>query len=187
RNTGTEPIRDVTVTLEIDGQSQDRDARTLDEIKPGATREATLTAKPARPGTQILSATLGPDDLPADNRFDQVINVRDKVRVLVVDGAPNERDHANSGAFYLLQNLEAIKQTENNVVQTHYTTARLASADYLAKTDVCVLVDVPLKASVIGEGAVLASAFLDRLETFVKEGHGLIVFAGPRVEPKVYN
>src|SRR5579872_1390893 len=80
RNTGELPLHDVTVTLEIDGQTQDRDARTLGKIEPGGTRQATLTAKPVRSGMQVLSASLSDDDLGADNRFNQVVNVRDKVR-----------------------------------------------------------------------------------------------------------
>jgi hypothetical protein len=187
KNTGTEPVRDVTVTLEIDGQSHDRDARTLDVIQPAQTRTATLTAKPSRPGLQILSATLGPDDLAADNRFEQVVNVRDKVRVLVVDGAPGERKPDEAEAYYLVEALKSIGQTQNNVVQTRYTTPKLAAAAFLADADVCILVDVALKSPTVGELAPLAPEFIERLDAFVKEGHGLVVFAGPRVDAKNYN
>ncbi len=196
RNSGDEPIRDVTVTLEIDGQTQDRDARTIPVIDPGATREATLTAKPVRSGMQILSATLSSDDIAADNRFDQVINVRDKVRVLIIDGAPNERDPSDSGATYLLQALKSISETQNNIIQTVPPPSRLppavvtpgeATAELLAKADVCFLVDVPLKPSAGSAATHLSPTFLEHLETFVRDGHGLVIFAGPHVDPKGYN
>ncbi len=187
RNSGVEQIRDVTVTLEIDGQAQDRDARTIPAIDPGETRTATLTAKPVRSGMQILSATLSADDLAADNRFDQVINVRDKVRVLVVDGAPNERNPGESGSHYLVQAPTSIGQKQNNVIQLRSTTPQQAAAAFMADTDVCILADVPLKPNPAAGLSRLAPEFIERLELFVKEGHGLIVFAGPRVDPKTYN
>jgi hypothetical protein len=187
RNTGEELLRDVTVTLEIDGQTQDRDARTIDKIAPHEKKTVSLTAKPKRPGLQILTATLGPDDIAADNRFDQVVNVRDKVRVLVVDGAPNDRKPEEAGAYYLVEALRSIGQTQKDVVQTRLTTAAEASAAFLTEADVCVLVDAPLKPSALGGGAKLAPAFLKRLDEWVKEGRGLIIYAGPRVDAKTYN
>ncbi len=70
----------------------------------------------------------------------------------------------------------------STVIATH-----LATADLLAKADLCFLVDVPLKASANSAVPPLLQTFLKDLEMFVRNGHGLVVFAGPHVDSKTYN
>src|SRR3954452_11187657 len=76
-------------------------------------------------GYRLLTARVKGDTLPGDNRFDKLVLIRDKVRVLVVDGDRSDRPDTPSQAEYgsdyveaaLAPNLErsrnraAIKQT----------------------------------------------------------------------------
>jgi hypothetical protein len=66
-------------------------------------------------------------------------------------------------------------------------TTRQAIADLLAKADVCFLVDVPLKPTANSAVPPLLLGFLKDLEMFVRDGHGLVMFAGPHVDTKSYN
>jgi hypothetical protein len=50
--------------------------------------------------------------------------------------------------------------------------------------DACVLADVPVGTGVAGA---LRPDFLDRLARFVRDGGGLLIFAGPHVDPDAYN
>src|SRR5262249_37421129 len=63
--------------------------------------------------------------------------------------------------------------------------SRLATASMLKNYDVCILVNcaVQTKAGVDA----LGSGFVEALKPFVNEGHGLLIFSGPNVQPDAYN
>lgn len=189
RNTGREPLRDLTVTLTVDGRGVDRDSQVIANLAPGETLTVPLTAKLVRAGQQAISATVGPDDLDGDNRLDQIIQVRDQLRVLVVDGASSGPDPAKSASFFLQAALQPVPDPKkpNYHIQPRMVTPRLASPALLQDRDLCILVDVPLKPGIKNENGQLSGEFLERLATFVHEGHGLLIFGGPHVEPDAYN
>src|SRR5437879_2984615 len=90
RNSGTQSVRNLTVALAVDAQAAE--TQPLPLIGPGEIKAIPLTARLDRAGLRVLTATVKPDELEGDNRFDQVIHVRDQVRLLVVDDSLNERD-----------------------------------------------------------------------------------------------
>src|SRR5262249_5994087 len=105
RNTGTQPLRDLKVTLQPDRPPTDRDddppprsaparggVRPSPPPAPGARRPAPLTALCPKAGLPTPPPPVAADALAADNRLDRIVEVRDRVRVLVVDGAPNEQE-----------------------------------------------------------------------------------------------
>jgi hypothetical protein len=136
RNFGAGTLRNLSVSLEVDGKSAERDTRPLDELKPGETRAVVLTGLLDRPGRRILTARVRPDDLDADNRLDQVIVVHDQVGVLLVDGAPDDREPRSAGSFYLQHALNLPALT---------TTASRASPRLLANKDLCILINARLE------------------------------------------
>jgi hypothetical protein len=200
RNTGAVPVKDLTVTLGVDdaprphdgpklqarGQPQDR--QPIAVLNPGQTRAVTLTAKLAKAGLHVLTASVKQDDLEADNHFYQVVQVRDRVRVLVVDGGRDEREPARSSAFFLEHALVPVKQELRDKYHVRVTslTPRRVSADDLRKHDVCVLVNVALERG--GKGAeVPPPDFVEHLGDFVRRGNGLVIFGGDNVEAEAYN
>ncbi|MHB1423572.1 MAG: BatA domain-containing protein [Gemmataceae bacterium] len=178
RNTGAGALRNLSVSLEVDGKAAERDTRPLDELKPGETRAVLLTGLLERPGRRILTARLKTDDLEADNRFDQVIVVHDRFGILLVDGAPNEHEPRSAGSYFLQHAL-------NLPVQV--TTAPRASPRLLANKDLCILVNVRLEPTGKNDGGNLSLEFVKELAAFVREGHAAMIFAGDRVEPESYN
>ncbi len=191
RNTSNEPVRDLKVALKILGQEKGEDSRTLPVIEPGETKPVPLSVelKKGQDGYQILSATIEPDDLAADNHFEQVIHVREQVRVLLVDGAPNPREPDRAGAYYLANALMPVAETARDryFVKSRVTTPRAATPLLLSESDVVVLVDVPLQPRLTNEGGHLSADFLDELYRFVREGKGLMIFGGPHVQAGEYN
>jgi hypothetical protein len=189
RNTAKEALTNLTVTLNAGTEKTD-EAQTLTRLEAGETRAVTLSAKLSRPGLQVLSATVKSDDLDADNRYDQIIQVRDKVRVLVVDGrAAPEREPEKSSSFFLLTALLPVKPSDRDTyhVQPHLVTTRLAAPGLLTDKDLCILSNVAVEAEPGRDVEALPPEFLEALGEYVRKGKSLLIFAGENVSIPAYN
>src|SRR5262245_52017226 len=100
RNTGTEAVGDIEVTLVVDGDDDKKEVQAISEIAAGESRTVTLSAKLDQAGLHVVTAAILHDDLPGDNRFDRVVRVRDRANVLVVDGGPNTPWPSQSSTYY---------------------------------------------------------------------------------------
>jgi hypothetical protein len=189
RNTSTESVQDLKVTLSVDGDDKTTETQAIPSIEPGETRAVTLSGKLEKPGLRILTARVTHDDLDGDNRYDQVIQVRDQVNILVVDGNYNEREPAKSSSYWLTHALIPVDDTQRArfQLQPRYVTPRQASPALLGRQDLCILVNVALKPEP-GRGTdALPADFIEELGRFVRQGHGLMIFAGDHVAPDAYN
>lgn len=189
RNSGPHALRNLNVSLTVDGKADQRETQPISELAPGQTQAVTVTAKLTRPGLRVLSATLGPDELEADNRYDEVIRVRDQVRILVVDGGLNQQEPEKSASFFLMHALLPVKDEDKPgyYIQPRLVSPRQAALSLLAGRDLCILVNVNLKPNAGDELARLPRGFLDGLSAFVRSGHGLIIFGGDHVAVDPYN
>jgi hypothetical protein len=189
RNSSTQPVHNLTVSLEIDGRAQEKDTQPLPLLVPGEIRTVTLAGLLDRAGLRVVSATVKSDDLEADNRFDQVLHVRDRVRLLVVDGAPNEREPRDAASFYLMHSLLPVEEAYLGTyhVQPTLVSPRQAVPRMLADKDLCILVNVALGADDAGKVESLGPEFVEALTGFVRGGHGLMIFGGDHVAPEAYN
>lgn len=189
RNTGKEPVKELKLTLAVDGDDKVAETQALPKIDPGETRAVTLTAKLEKAGLRVLTARVSHDDLDGDNRFDQVVLVREQVNILVVDGGMHERDPEKWSSFNLMNALLPVKDIERAKyhLQPRLVTPRLAAPALLAKTDLCILVNVALQADLKRSAEVLPADFVEELAGFVKQGKGLIIYAGDNVAPDAYN
>jgi uncharacterized repeat protein (TIGR01451 family) len=189
RNTGDAPVDNLTVTLTVDGDDKTRDAQSLPQIGPGETKTVALTAKLEKAGLRVLTARVGPDDLDGDNRLDRVIQVRDFVNVLIVDGHFDEREPKKSSSYYLAHALSPARDADRATFyfQPRVVSARLASPALLAKADLCILTDVALEPRPGKAAEVLPADFLAALDPYVRQGHGLVIFAGENVAADAYN
>ncbi len=86
KNTGTSPVA-AQVTLDVDGSEPMRKAVNLD---PGAEGEAEFQLVFRETGRRRLHAALQGDGLTADDDWFASVEVRERVRVLLVDGASDE-------------------------------------------------------------------------------------------------
>lgn len=186
RNGGKEPVKDLTVTLEIDGNEEKREAQALPLVGPGETRAVVLGGQIDKPGRHVLTARVRPDDIDGDNRLDHVVFVNDQVGILVVDGAPDERDPRKSASYYLTHALTPTSPDTPGLPVTVVPAERASPRD-LGGKELCVLVNVPLTTEGAEGKAGLPVEFTRALGPFVAEGKGLFVVAGDRVQPKLYN
>lgn len=190
RNSGSEAVKDLRVSLMVDGDPKSQETQALDGLGPGETRAVTLTGKLEKAGLRVLTAKVENDDLDADNCFDQVVQVREQVNVLIVDGAPQPREPAKSASFFLEHALVPVKDEAERLkyyLQVQNVPPRLALPARLAKQDVCILVNVPVESAAKRAGEVVPAEFADELAKFVRAGHGLMIFAGDNVAPEAYN
>ena len=189
KNTGTEAVRDLKVSLMVDNNARTKETQAVGTLGPGETRAVTLTGKLEKASLRILTAIAEHDDLEIDNRFDQAILVREQVNVLLVDGAPNEQSPEKSASYYLEHALLPVKDEAKAkyYLQIQKVSPRLASPARLANQDLCILVNVALKANLKKPAEVLPADFADELAKFVRDGHGLMIFAGDHVAAEPYN
>jgi hypothetical protein len=133
------------------------------------------------------------DDLGLDNSRDLIVQVRtrtvsERTRVLLVEGVSDD-DQDRSASFYLRQALQPVPVIERDKyrVQVQTIVPRQARPELLDNRDVVILTDVPAKPLLDANETEQWHKFLARLESFVANGGGLMIFCGPRVDPHDYN
>ena len=148
RNTGTEAVENLTVSLAVDGDEKNRETQLLPKLPRGETYAVTLYGKLEKAGLRTLTAKVQSDDLEADNRFDQVVPVRDQVNILVVDGNFSEFDPEKASSFHLMHSLLPVRDADRATYKYNprVVPARLASPALLKGPDVCILVNCSLQA-----------------------------------------
>ncbi len=205
KNTGKSPVLNVGVTLEVDGQLQTIDSGLAARIDPGQTIPVTLTGLLSKAGTSLLTAKIGegskdalpgqpvavstPDDLPGDNRFDKLILVRDRVRVLLIDGNRDPRDPKDSAGHFIKNALVPVPEINrpDYFIKVTDVMPNEATPALLNDADLCILTNVPSSDEDRNGIPGLSPAFLARLAKFVGEGHGLLIGAGEFTMPAGYN
>ncbi len=133
---------------------------------------------PTRPGQHRVSVSLSSDALTVDDVRYCVVDVEDRIDVLIIDGAP----HARASRFVELalnpwQEASGAATAMGPLLDV--TTAgieRLLQGDF-ARFDVVILCDVP----------VLSEPDVARLTRFVESGGGLIVGLGPDSDLEAYS
>lgn len=188
RNAGAEPMNDLTVTLTLDGDKSTAESQPVARLNAGETRTVSLSGKWDKPGLRVVSASVGPDELDADNRLDLVIPVREQVRIMVIDGAINDREPEKSSSFFLMHALLPVKDSDKAKyhLQPRLVTPSQATAAHLGDKDLCILVNCPVEDDRVKHIEGLAPEFCDALERFVRGGKPLLIFAGDRTPPASY-
>ncbi|CAN5465742.1 hypothetical protein BH11PLA2_BH11PLA2_29380 [soil metagenome] len=189
RNSGTKPVANLSVTLEIDGRVTEKETAAVATIAPGQTLPVTLTALLDEPGPRVVTARLTSDDLPGDNTLSRVIGVRDRVNVIIVDGAPDRGDAKESASHYIRN---AFLPVTSGVIDDYFVRVSVvpveeAGPGLLAGCDLLVLANVPAsdadKPGVPG----LSREFVERMTEYVKAGGGLLIGSGDHIVPQRYN
>lgn len=150
-------------------------------IQPGESASVVSSILFSEPGTHIIEARLiqnAPDSLSADDVRYLSVEVRESTRVLLVDGRPGSTPLEGHAGFlaaalspesFALSELRDGQRAPNRSLVSATTIASVAIAgEPLPSYDVVALCGVPR----------LSEGEWNRLEQFVADGGGLMVFAG---------
>ena len=193
KNTGHETVKGLKVNLILDGQSVEKNAVQVDAIDPDQIYTLMLTGSLDEPGQRIVEVTVEGDGLPGDNVLYKTILVRDKVRVLLVDGTPNADNPLESGDHFVRTALNPAL-VPDYYIESDTVTAQEASPRHLEGKDIVYLLNVPLAGRRVPIGgeiekgnrlAGLDEDFADKLGEFVRNGGGLVIACGDKVKESV--
>jgi len=179
RNTGSSELQGMTVTLRGSDSERDVDTQSVPTLKPGEITPITITGRLDRRGKNLVTAELHGDQLGVDNRLDYLVETRDSLKILIVDGRLNEADPAKTASYFLAHALRSARaqrrENEPGQIQLDLVSPSAAYPALLADVHVCFLVG-------LGSGERLSPEFVQRLNTFVRTGGGLIAFPNPESE-----
>ncbi len=142
------------------------------DLKAGEEGQIFFDVFPDRPGWMDGEVRLSGDSLPGDDVFYFPLNVRDRVKVLVVDGDPG-RSLKGSESYYLFQALAPGGAEGSPFLTRVITEGELAGADLR-----------PYEAIFLLNAASPAGS---KLTSFLESGKPVFLFMGDRVNPDEYN
>ncbi|MDG2124673.1 MAG: BatA domain-containing protein [Verrucomicrobiales bacterium] len=169
KNTGTTPVQDIPVSLDLDATSTG-ESTSITDLAPGGSQTLTLYSLTSTTGFHAATAKLPTDAIPSDDSRSLAFETSARTAVLLVDGTPSTRAR-DSSTFYLKHAIAS-----PTVSTTTVTTSDLPDTGLSAYSAI-VLANVPE----------LDRTATDRISTFVQAGGGLVVFAGDRISIDFYN
>ncbi len=135
--------------------------------EPGASRRLHFRFVPERGGQVPLRVELGDDDLAADNIYISVLNIPERVRVLLVAESEDETYYTS----------RALAAGSGQAISVRSVRPDELNADLLQQTDAAVLCNVSR----------LPAGALKALKYRVQGGMGLMIILGDRVDFRFYN
>ena len=170
RNYGTNPVSDVEVQCRVDGVQID--SKRISLIHPGASETVSLFVPFHNAGATRITAEVTGDSLSTDNVRRVVAVVRDRVSVLCVDGSSGDAGRLIISA--LLARNEGAEDKDYIVRSVPWLAFPGEDLEYV---DVVVMANVPKITPVQAQ----------QLSRFVRQGNGLVWFAGDQVKIAEWN
>jgi len=170
RNFGLSPVANIAVQCRVDDVQID--SKTIPLIKPGASESVSLFVPFHNAGPTRITAEITGDLLAADNIRRTVAVVRDRISVLCVDGSSGDAGRLVLAA--LLARADGAQSEDYTVRAVPWLSL---PAENLDEVDVLIFADVP---EITAEQAV-------QLERFVRQGNGLVWFAGDNIKAGAWN
>jgi len=176
RNHGDASYPDLRVYFKADGKE-----KTVSQIALGPHQKGQVLFSHAfdAPGSHVVEVYADADSLKADNGFLAAIAVRDKLPVLLVNGDPSAEPLKGETDFaeIALQPYGAGKVELADLIKTRVVRPEEIDAKKLTESAVVILANVRK----------LNDDQLRALEDFVRNGGGLLLFAGNRIDASWYN
>lgn len=170
QNFGDAPATNIEVRCLVDGVQID--SKQIGLIPAGGSASVSMFVPFYNAGPTRLTAEIGADSLLSDNARHAVAVVRDRVRVLCIDGSSGGAGQLLMAGLLARSNGKTDDDYQVQVVQ--WPTVPTESLDAF---DVVILADVP---EITPDQA-------DAFSRFVREGNGLIWFAGENVKAEKWN
>ena len=178
RNYGEDHHDALRVAFHVDGENKNV---TQIPLGPGETRQVLFTQRFTQPGSHVVEVSADADSLKADNIFRASLPVWDRVPVLVVDGHPSA-EALRSETDFLQIALQPYREGNageglTDLLQSRTVPVGQFGAATIGNARVVVLANV----------ARLTLDQLNDLQAFVRDGGGLMIFAGDQMDLDWYN
>ena len=170
KNCGTDPVTNVVVQCRVEGVQID--SKTIPLIAAGASETVSLFVPFHNAGATRITAEITGDLLDTDNVRRVIAVVRDRVSVLCVDGSDGDAGRLVMSA--LLARGDGAKDEDYVVRSVPWLSLPSQKLD---DVDVIVLADVPE----------ITPEQVEMLSRHVRNGNGLVWFAGQNVKVAVWN
>ncbi|MBT3277981.1 MAG: hypothetical protein HN909_06365 [Phycisphaerales bacterium] len=197
RNTGSAPAINVPVELALQYWDVEKGKMkthalpvvTFKEIGPNqsAVREVPFAAEVE--GTNIVSVKLPADELPGDNEAFLSLDAQAATRVLIVDGQPSGARESDKESYFLHTALDPNRTAGYGYDVSIVTRDNLTDVEFGDYDVVCLLdlSDFPIQPVKVKDGKKDDYASVRKLEAFVRNGGGLVIFTGDHVDLEFYN
>jgi uncharacterized membrane protein YobD (UPF0266 family) len=172
-NFGAQEIKDVLVQLSIDGQNKEQKLAT---VPPKGEATVSFQTRVGQAGAHAGQVTLKKDGLAGNAVADFTLDAQDKLRVLVVDGDP-QTALVQSESFFLSRALNPAGERDSSLFLPSVIVPDALNAAAIDSYQVVILCNV----------AALPDGFAANLQSFVRQGGGLLIFGGDKIQPDSYN
>lgn len=171
-NFGPAALENLRLSLAMDGQAVNETV--VASIPAGATQTVPMIVTFAAPGPHLLTASLPPDALPADNQRTAAVEVIRQLNVLIAEGGEADNDLDRDG-YFLAHALLPLgrERARQYYLEARFTRPAQMTADALVEADMVFFCDP----GAIDPG--LAGALRD----FVERRGNLVIFPGPLTQP----
>ena len=170
KNYGTDPVTNVEVQCRVEGVQIDTKAIPI--IAAGASETVSLFVPFHNSGPTRITAEITGDLLPTDNIRRVVAVVRDRVSVLCVDGTDG-----TAGRLLMAALLARSDGSTDENFQVKSIPWLSLPSEPLEEIDVVILADVPE----------ITEQQTKQLSQYVRQGNGLVWFAGKNVKANIWN
>ncbi len=177
RNFGLQTHEGGSIALSVNDRNGT--PKSLGPIKPGESRLVDFYPDLDQAGDANLTASLGRDDdsLFIDNQRKASVRIKDRIRILCVDGEPFSGD-APGETFWLKKALELNQFGDDAFIEVEVADWQELDASTLEGYDLVFLANVE---------ELDGNSTARPLKSFVQKGGGLVIFGGDRLDLKKYN
>ena len=172
-NFGDQEIKELLVQLTIDGQTKEQK---LTSIQPRGETSVAFQTRLSRPGGHAGQVSLKKEGLAGHPTAYFGLDAQDKVKVLIVDGDP-QTSLVQSETFFLSRALDPTGEQQSSVYLPTVIIPDGLNAASLDSYQVIVLCNV----------ATLSDPAVAKIQNFLRQGGGLLVFGGDRLQSENYN
>ena len=206
-NTGNEAVTPEALLLTVDDGRDYRD-QSLGQLQPGEQQTVKFAHQFTEPGAHSVAATLEvTDDIDSDNTGYYATTVADELKVLIVDGRPSARPFDRASAFAAVALAPSALTLDPSLDANTPGVSDPASDDFNMEYDPTLdpirflvepqVIDAPsigtipdfgmFDVVILGDVPRLPSSTAESLIDFARNGGGLLVTAGNKVQADFYN
>jgi len=172
-NFGTAEIKDALVQLSIDGQNKEQK---LTSIPSRGEASVSFQTQLTQAGPHVGRVNLKKDGLAGNSAVNFGLDAQDKLKILVVDGDP-QTSLVQSETFFLIRALNPAGEQDSSLYLPTVIIADGLNATSLEPYQVVILCNL----------SSLPDSLVPKLQTYLRQGGGLLIFGGDRVQMENYN